>query len=296
MAGGLTPEKINAVMAIDPKTGMELLKVYQEKEAAKNSPFAGTAFDSQVANLAYQEAISMGMGEFEAKKYAADKIGGNKTRWSQHPVSGALIPTQGKPYFGTGGQEQPAAMPPAAPSAVPPALSPLDFDGFDGGEPPQASGLYDQADKIAGPVSAASNLYSNVAGVIGLPIAEDVVEARQSADIASNQLVSALQQNPRFNEGERKAIKKEVGINPKAFESPPALQARLRAIDKSLATRLADEQRVANDPNQTPEMRKGALQAIEAIGRYRAAMGVPQSNGAPQAGGGKIRVLRIERQ
>lgn len=146
--------------------------------------------------------------------------------------------------------------------------------GIDVGELPT---LFDLADRTAGIVPGLAETLTRVGPQI-FPSAEgyqNVTTSRQYMQLAQNELVRALMQNPRFSEGERQSIRKEIAIAPAAFDSPQALRSRLRAIDQFLRAKLPYMQRDASDPGLPADYRRQQLSSARAVERFLDLAGVP---------------------
>lgn len=137
--------------------------------------------------------------------------------------------------------------------------------------------LYDMADDgVAGLAATIAEAGSRVTGQVGLPVAEETTRKRQAIRTAQQDLIRSLSINPRFPVAEQERIRKEVDINPGAFDSPKSLQSRMKSIDKSLRTRLAQAQRDAGDANLPEELRSSQAQNASAIQNFLDVMGAPQ--------------------
>lgn len=135
--------------------------------------------------------------------------------------------------------------------------------------------IFQMSSDIAGPVPAIGEALSRTPG-IGLVVqTPDFIQARRFAELASNDLVRVLQNNPRFAEGERKQIKEELSIDPKLFDTPDAFRNRLIAVDDALAIRAADAFKTINAPGISLEERRRAIDNLNAINNFRQNLGVP---------------------
>lgn len=183
-------------------------------------------------------------------------------------VPGGALPTgpQGAPQAGMPGQ-------------VPQVVGPND------GRPEQprttasaAMGgktIFDMSADIAGPVPAIGETLSRTPGVGMVVQTPAFIQARRFAELASNDLVRVLQNNPRFAEGERKQIRDELSIDPKFFDTAEAFRNRLMAVDDSLAIRAADAFKTINAPGISLEERRRAIDNLNAINNFRQNLGVP---------------------
>lgn len=150
------------------------------------------------------------------------------------------------------------------------------------GSTPETRTIWQRRENIVGPVAGTRSAINSVPGV-GPAVAGAVFgeeETRQAdADRAyventSRDLVRVLQNNPRFAEGERKSIEKEISIGPEFFKSVESFEGKLIGINQSLQDRLVDAQRTVQS-NVSLEERKRAMDNINAIQNFREKMGLP---------------------
>lgn len=150
------------------------------------------------------------------------------------------------------------------------------------GSTPETRTIWQRRENIVGPVAGTRSAINSVPGV-GPAVAGAVFggeETRQAdADRAyventSRDLVRVLQNNPRFAEGERKSIEKEISIGPEFFKSVESFEGKLIGINQSLQDRLVDAQRTVQS-NVSLEERKRAMDNINAIENFRQKMGLP---------------------
>ena len=148
-------------------------------------------------------------------------------------------------------------------------------------DPPNATkptmSLYDDANETAGAVSGAKSVWNATAGQIGLPIAEATEQARTKMKTAQSDLIRSLALNERFPVGEMKMIRDETNIAPNSFDSSPALQARMRALDTSLSVRMKAADRDARDPSLPKETRQAQAQNASAIRNFLKILDVPKA-------------------
>jgi hypothetical protein len=147
--------------------------------------------------------------------------------------------------------------------------------------------LYESAREgdIAGIGSGVVDIWSRTVGQLGirLPGQEQTLKARQDASLVGRDLIRALQNNPRFPEGERKSIAEEISIESSAWDSRDALTARMQSINVRMRERLRDAERAARNPNMPQEMRSTQIQAAEAIRNFLRKLGAPPPNLPPSA-------------
>jgi hypothetical protein len=83
------------------------------------------------------------------------------------------------------------------------------------------------------------------------------------------ELVKALQNNPRYAEGERQAIERELNLNPRVLRDADALRNSLLGIDRFLTERKTEAGQTYGNKENTPEARGQALDAIVAIENFQ---------------------------
>lgn len=145
----------------------------------------------------------------------------------------------------------------------------------------QPEPLYDRADEATGLQRSAQSLWTDIAPQIPMVNREgypEVVEAQQEFSVAVNELIRALSINPKYPVAEMERIRKEIDVGPSAFRSAETVQAKMRATDRALRSRLENERKASRDPNLPAEARRNALQAANDIENFLKRMGVPQVN------------------
>jgi hypothetical protein len=142
--------------------------------------------------------------------------------------------------------------------------------------PVEGESLYEMGQKVTGigpsllaAVQRVVGLGAQVAGAEGtVPGAEEVIRGRQYIEASMQELVRSLSINPRFPVAEMERIRNEVDISPKTFTDPQTLSAKMRGLDKSLRTRLAAEERAANNRSLPASDQANALKAADDIRRF----------------------------
>jgi hypothetical protein len=156
--------------------------------------------------------------------------------------------------------------------------------GFPNAATPNDQVLYDMA-QSTGLYNAFTGWAQGIVGQVGLQVADpEVQEQIQFMNTATRRLVRALSENPRFPEGERLAIEKEVNIKPAAWTDTQSLQAQMRGVDKALRSRMKEELAKGQNRFLSPDERRGARVAAMDIYNFLQVLGVPQDG--EQAGGG----------
>jgi len=191
--------------------------------------------DEKEATGLVQGVISVVADPVSGTRYLVNKIDGSEKKISSNPV------------------EQPKPEPQSQPEQT----------------------LFELADLVAGPVSAAKAGGSKVSGMFGGPVATQVEQARQYVVTSKNDLIRSLSINPKYPVSEIKRIEKEINIEPQLFDNPQSLKNRMIAIDKSLSERIRKEEKIQSDDNMPVVDRRNAAKAIADITHFRNIMGVP---------------------
>lgn len=243
---------------MDPSGAMGMLgkQMFPEDEQAEWERKArymieNFGVDPYVAYGANTGMIRSGVNPFNEQPYALDL---------------AQLPRGG--VSGPAGSAAPAGG--TAPAAAAPAPEPE--------KPPK---LWDLTSDTTGVVPALKELSTDTLGQLPGQVGDlfsfaDTISRRQYFSTAKRDLVRALQNNPRYAEGERKAIEDEIRVGPENWGSEEGLKGRMVSVDRSLRERLKDEVAIARDQSQPPEMRQAAQQTAMAIRRYLEVLGVPK--------------------
>lgn len=146
----------------------------------------------------------------------------------------------------------------------------------------QGGGIWGVADKVAGLPAAGLRLLGG--GPIPLGIGQAQVAAAQEVELQQRNLVRALQQNPRYAEGERQDIARSISIEPAALSNPQAYRTRLLEIGRYVQEELRHQQSVISaDPSTTTvEMRQQALRAIPLFQKFYQRLGLPPTVKTPE--------------
>ena len=158
-----------------------------------------------------------------------------------------------------GGENRGAGQP--APAAAAPA----------GG----GASLWEQASNVAGPVAGVQRWIGS--GPVPMGIGGEQVGAAQQVEMQQRNLVRALQQNPRYAEGERKSIEKDIQISPEAMSNPTAYRLRLVEIGRYIQEELQFQSSILKNPNgSTVQQRQQALQSTSVLNDFYGKLGLPQ--------------------
>lgn len=108
-------------------------------------------------------------------------------------------------------------------------------------------------------------------------------ELQKEVEGMSRQLVRVLQNNPRFAEGERKAIAAEINIEPKVWDNQADFIDRLMGIASSLERRIQFMQKLVASPNTPQDQRYWAHAGIIAIEDFLQQIMPPRMHNQEQA-------------
>lgn len=149
------------------------------------------------------------------------------------------------------------SQPPGQTSMVPAATE----------SPVKGRGLWSMASKIAGPVAGVARWWGS--GPIPMGMGQEEVAAEQYVINQQKSLVRALQQNPRYAEGERKSIEQDIAIKPETMGNPRAFQLRLVEIGKYIDEELRFNAKVLQNPTGTTvQQRQQAMQSNAALSQF----------------------------
>jgi len=133
--------------------------------------------------------------------------------------------------------------------------------------PVKGRGLWSMASKVAGPVAGAARWWGS--GPIPMGLGQEEVAAEQYVVNQQKSLVRALQQNPRYAEGERKSIEQDIAIKPETMGNPRAFQLRLVEIGKYIDEELRFNAKVLQNPTGTTvQQRQQAMQSNAALSQF----------------------------
>jgi hypothetical protein len=135
--------------------------------------------------------------------------------------------------------------------------------------------VWELASLITGPVPAAAEGISRTPLVGDLVQAPQFTQSRNQVKQQQNDLVRVLMNNPRYAEGERKAIRDEINIDPRLWDNPTAYRDRLIGIDNALEIRERNAFNTANSARVGREERIQAMNILNALRAFRDNLGVP---------------------
>ena len=214
-----------------------------------------------------QEAMSRGSSIYGGGMAAGPRPGETvQLDINGQPVGQGVVDANGKwtvpapPESSSwGGENRGAGQP--APAAAAPA----------GG----GASLWEQASNVAGPVAGVQRWIGS--GPVPMGIGGEQVGAAQQVEMQQRNLVRALQQNPRYAEGERKSIEKDIQISPEAMSNPTAYRLRLVEIGRYIQEELQFQSGILKNPNgSTVQQRQQALQSTSVLNDFYSKLGLPQ--------------------
>lgn len=144
-----------------------------------------------------------------------------------------------------------------------------------------SGGMWNLADDVAGPIAGIQRGLGG--GPIDIGVGQKQVAAAREVELQQRNLVRALQQNPRYAEGERKDIAVSISIEPSVMSNPSAYRTRLIEIGKYVQEEMAYHASVLSKPpnETTTDMRKQAMQAIPLFEKFYERMGLPPTVKTP---------------
>ena len=120
---------------------------------------------------------------------------------------------------------------------------------------------------VTGPVAAVGELAGRTPGLGGM--APEMTQARSYVPLLQRDLTRVLQNNPRYAEGERQAIEREINISPRVFDNPQAFVDRLVGIDQALDIRYKNALKTAGSPKVSSIERRHAMNVANALENFR---------------------------
>lgn len=176
---------------------------------------------------------------------------------------------------------EPAAAPAPAGATAPTTSAPRGPAGESAR--PQRT-LYELASvpRTTGMLPAIGEGAQRIAGQVGANVVPpEFTERRQAFLNVQNEIIRAVINNPRFPVAEQERIRRELNIEPAMFTDPQTLLARIRTLDSTLRTSLANREREGADTSLPVDVRRGALQAANEARNLLQILGVPQGGEEP---------------
>jgi hypothetical protein len=184
------------------------------------------------------------------------KLGAGGTGAAPVPVAPARQPSTGQ------GSTAPTPATMLAPGALPPQAA---------GAPTRDT-VFGAAQASVGPGPAFKSF------VAGLPVVggeSEETRLRTFTTTTMRELVSAMQNNPKFPEGEREAIAAEIGDPLKVISNPGDFRSSVMGLDESLLRRQLSSEKIVANQNIPVERRKIEEDKALEIKRIRETLGVP---------------------
>ena len=163
--------------------------------------------------------------------------------------------------------EQP---PSGAPNAKEEVERPLAEDA-----PVPTNTVFGDADIVTGPGAVTSDIAGRVPIVGDVFRPDQVEQATSRVRLLTRDLVRVLQSNPKFNEGERVSIEKDIDLSPKFMDTKHAFRNRVIGIDDALAIRQNAAENLIKNPITGKAERIQAMREFNAIQRFRIHLGAP---------------------
>ena len=200
------------------------------------------------------------------------KLGAGGTGAAPVPAAPAGQSSTGQ-GAGASGSASPTPASVVAPGALPPQAA-----GAPGALPPQAAGaptrdtVFGAAQASIGPGPAFKDFVSR------LPVVGGESEATRLRSFTAKtmaDLVSTLQNSPRFAEGERQQIAAEMRDPLNFIDNPAGFRSSIIGLDETLLRRQLSSEKIVANPNIPVERRKAEEDKALEIKRIRESLGVP---------------------
>lgn len=179
---------------------------------------------------------------------------------SAAPAKGSKPGAEGQPPAAAGTDTAAAAAQRRAPMA------------FSAGDPT----LFNLAEKGTGPIAVSGAFVSRVPIIGGLFNTDEAVQATTFLSNSVNQLGRSVATSPRFAEGERKQIQKELSLVPSIIDRPEAYRQRLIGLDTLL---IELRSKAFHDGYQNrnlgPDKIREGRAKVDEIDNMRKLLGVP---------------------
>lgn len=196
--------------------------------------------------------------------------------------------TAGGPRPAGGGAAAPAAVTPGAAAGPQPAAGPTTATGATlpaGPAPLRAApvvydssvpNMFNLAAKGTGPVAITSTVVARIPILGNFFETDKEVQANTFLENSVNQLNRSIATNPRFSEGERQSINRELELMPRLIERPEAYRQRLIALD-SLMLQLRDKAYREGYLNRElgPDTIRRGREKVDEIDSIRKLLGAP---------------------
>lgn len=158
-------------------------------------------------------------------------------------------------------------------------------DGSEGPQVADGETIFEMARKVTGPVPAAMEALGQTPVIGEFVDAASFTRARKQVELLTRDLVRVLQNSPRFNEGERASIAKEVDLTGSVIDTPKAFRDRIIGMDDALAIRELNAFEASRSRFVSGQERRQALDVLNAITKFRARLGAPPLVKTPEEAG-----------
>jgi hypothetical protein len=186
-----------------------------------------------------------------------------------------------------GGQEPERLPPPTSTEAKAPPLpvpAVWDMDPLQK-ELPYSSYYSTERESMYNAASGTGPMSKLYATWFGLPILgeiapEDAKKAQEMRDFLTNRardIVRGFQQNPRYAEGERKAIVSDLNLEPAFFDRPGAYKTHLITLDQTLKGLQENDLRDLENKNLDLQTQRNTLASLKTLHDARIYLGAPLS-------------------
>jgi hypothetical protein len=253
--------------------------------AAERSPF-GTGATGGALDIMTRYARGYGAGatnDTEDREFEAAITHYTQPRLIPNPDTGLMERQQPQlPPFvqeainqrrGARAAPQPSPQPTTDPATPPGAPTPQPRPSLRAQTNPKT--VWELSSLVTGPVPAGAEFLSRTPLLGEIVKTPGFTQARTYVEQLNRDLIRALQNNPRYSEGERKAIEKEISIDGKLFDHPSAYRNRLIGIADALRVRERNASETANSTRVGKEERIHALNVSNAIRQHLIQLGVP---------------------
>jgi hypothetical protein len=135
--------------------------------------------------------------------------------------------------------------------------------------------MWDMADVGSGPVATALAVGSIPSSVVGGPIAEETLIAKQGLKIRSMALAKQLVENPRMPVRLVEMAMEAANIEPGFLETGPIMQAGMISLDQFLYAKYLEQREYADNVGGPEDLQESGAINAEAIGMFLRDLGVP---------------------
>lgn len=146
----------------------------------------------------------------------------------------------------------------------------------DGGQAPSPNEtIWQMKGKLTGPLNTLAGAAQRIPGIGGMLPGAQAAQAQQKVSLLKRDLVTVLQNSPRFANAEREQIEKDINIETNVFDSEAALTNRLIGIDEALDLRMRDLEKQVNNKFLAPDRKQWARTMYIALGNFKDKLAVP---------------------